>query len=191
MPRQYPRLLVSRLDQAVTNTAMFGAFAEREDIRCAGLQGIVDDDAAIDGNAGLFRQCNIRPDARRENHRVGIDPASVRQFDAVDARLTMEPRGIGIQQNPDALKLDQGFQQFRGWRIELALHQAVHQMDQRHRGAGFSETVSRLQPQQSAADHDDALPLGGEGQQQVDVPAVAKGVHAGEIGAGHAEPQRH
>ena len=100
-------LLVSRLDQAVTDAAMLGAFAKREDIRRAGLQAIVDDNAAIDGNAGVLRQRDIGADARRKNHCVGIDPASVRQFDALDVRLAMEPRGIGIEHNPDALALDQ------------------------------------------------------------------------------------
>ena len=90
MPRQYARLLVGRFDQAITDAAMLGAFAEREDIRRAGLQDIVDDDAAIDGNAGLFRQRGVGPDAGGENHRVGVDPPSVCQFDAFDAGLAME-----------------------------------------------------------------------------------------------------
>ena len=84
MLRQHARLLVGRLDQAVADAAMLGAFAERKDIRRAGLQMIVDHDAAVDGNAGVLRQRDIRPDAGRENHRVGVDPASVRQFDAFD-----------------------------------------------------------------------------------------------------------
>src|SRR6267378_4092935 len=68
--------------------------------------------AAAHGNAGLFRQRDIRPDARRENHRVGIDPAPVGQFDALDAPLAMKARGVGIQQDLDALAFDDGFQQF-------------------------------------------------------------------------------
>ena len=52
----------------------------------AGLQMIVDDDAAIDGDAGVLCQRDIRPDAGRENHRVGLDPPSVRKLDAFDAR---------------------------------------------------------------------------------------------------------
>ena len=51
----------------------------------AGLQVIVDHDAAIDGNAGLLRQRDVGPDAGRENHRVGLDPAAVRQLDGLDA----------------------------------------------------------------------------------------------------------
>ena len=102
----------------------------------------------------------------------------------------MDTRGVGIEQHLDALALDQGFQQFRRRRIELTLHQPVHQMNQRHRRAGLGETIGRFQSQQSAADHDDALLLRGQRQQQIDIAAVAKGVHAGKIGAGHVEPQR-
>ena len=66
---------------------MLGAFAKREDIRRAGLQMIVDDDAAIDGNAGVPGERDIRPDAGGKDHGIGVDPASVRQFDAFDAAL--------------------------------------------------------------------------------------------------------
>jgi len=85
---------------------MLGAFAERENAGNAGLHDVVDDDAAIDGNAGVLRQRNVGPDAGGENHRVGIDPASVHEFDAFNVRLAMEPCGIGIEQDPDALALD-------------------------------------------------------------------------------------
>ena len=61
---------------------------------------IVDDDAAIDGNAGVLRQRDIRPDAGGENHRIGLDPASIREFDAFDARLAVDARGVGIEQDP-------------------------------------------------------------------------------------------
>src|SRR5260370_34429151 len=67
MLRQHARLLVSRLDQAITDAAMLGAFAECEDIGRTGREMIVDDDAAIDGNAGILRQRGIRSDSGREN----------------------------------------------------------------------------------------------------------------------------
>ena len=85
MPRQHPRLLIGRFDQPVADAAMLGAFAERENIRKPGLQMIVDDDAAIDRYAGVLCQRDIGTDAGRENHRIGVDPAAVGQFDAFDA----------------------------------------------------------------------------------------------------------
>ena len=102
----------------------------------------------------------------------------------------MDLRGVGVEQDLDALALDQRFQQRRRRRVELTLHQLVHQMDQRHRAAGLGEPIGRFETEQSAADHHDALLLRRQRQQQIDVAAVAKGMHAGEIGAGHVEPQR-
>ena len=75
MPRQHARLLIGRLDQAVADAAMLGAFAEREDIGRAGLQLVVDDDAAVDRDAGVLGQRDIRPDAGGEDHRIGLDAA--------------------------------------------------------------------------------------------------------------------
>ena len=117
---------------------------------------IVDDDAAIDGDAGLLRKRDIGPDAGGEDHRLGLDPPSVGEFDALDAGRAVDARGVGIEQHLDALALDQRFQKRGRRRVELALHQAVHQMQQRHRRAGLGEAIGRLQPEQPAADHDDA-----------------------------------
>src|ERR1700719_5049160 len=110
MPRQHAPLLVSGLDQAVADAAMLGAFAERENAPDAGLQLVVDDNAAIDRDAGVFCQRSIRPDAGGENHRVRLDPPSIGKLDALDAGPAMDARGAGIEENPDALALDQRFQ---------------------------------------------------------------------------------
>ncbi len=190
MTGQHTRLIVGGFDQAVADATMFGAFAEREDIRCRGLQMVVDHDAAIDGYAGVFRQRGVRPDSGCENHRLGIEHATIGKFDAFDMRFAKEPRGVSTQQHCNALALDQGFQQFRRRRIELALHQAVHQMDQRYRRSRFGKTVGGFKSEQSAADDNHALLGASQRQQKVDVAAVTKGVHAGEIRAGHIEPQR-
>ena len=72
MPRQHPRLLVGRLDEAVAGAAMLGAFAERVDSGDAGLQLIVDHDAAVDRDARVLGQLDIWPDAGREDD--GISP---------------------------------------------------------------------------------------------------------------------
>ena len=79
VPRQHTRLLVGRLDQAIADAAMFGAFADRKDVRRAGLQMVIDDDAAVDGNAGFPGERDVRPDAGGEDHRIGIDATAVAQ----------------------------------------------------------------------------------------------------------------
>ncbi len=159
---------------------MLGAFAEREDIGRAGLQGIVDHDAAIDRKAGVLGQRGVRPDAGREHHRVGLDQRAVGEFDAFDGALADDARGAGVEHHMNALALDQRLQQIRGRRIELTLHQPVHQMQQGHRRAGFGEAVGGFQTEQPAADHHDRFPARGQRQQQIDVAAVAEGVHAQE-----------
>jgi hypothetical protein len=63
-------------------------------------------------------------------------------------------------------------------------------MHQRHRRAGLGEPVGGFKSKQSAADHHHALLLRSQRQQQVDVPAVAKRVNAGEIRAWYVQPQR-
>ena len=88
---------------------MLGAFAQRKNIRRAGLQPVVDDDAAIDGNAGVPGECDVRTDAGGEDHRVGRELPSVRQFDAFDMRLAMQTRGVGIEENPIPLRSTRDF----------------------------------------------------------------------------------
>ena len=151
---------------------------------------IVDHNAAVDGDAGVFRQCDVGANAGRKNHRVGSEQTAIGQFDAFDALVAGDPRGVGVEQDLDALALEQRFQQFTRRTIELALHQPVHQMQQSDPRAGLGQTIGRFQSQQAAAHHDHALPLRGQGQQQIDIPGVAKGVHAQKIGAGYIEPQR-
>ena len=72
--RQNLRLLVGRLDQAIAGAAMLGAFADREDVGHARHQLIIDDDAAIDGEAGGCREFGIGSDAGRDHDGVGGNP---------------------------------------------------------------------------------------------------------------------
>ena len=77
----------------------------------------------------------------------------------------------GIEQDAMPLRSTSVLSRSAARRIELALHQPVHQMQQRHGRAGLGEAVGRLEPEQAAADHDDALLLRRQRQQQVDVAA--------------------
>ena len=149
-----------------------------------GLQMIVDDDAAVDGDAGFLGKRRVRPDAGREHDGIGLDAPSIGKFDTFDLTLSVDTGRVGVEQDLDALALDQRLEEISGGRIELALHQPVHQMQQRYRRAGFREPIGRFQSQQAAADHDDRLLARRERQQQIDIAAVAEGVHAGKVGPG-------
>jgi hypothetical protein len=79
--------------------------------------------------------------------KITASASTVRQFDAFDMGLAMNARGIGIEQDLDAFAFDERLQQFTRGRIELTLHQPVHQMQQRHRRARFGEAVGGFQSQ--------------------------------------------
>ncbi len=188
MISQHARLLIGGLDKPVACAAMLGTFAEREHIRMTGPQLIVDHDAAVDWHTGIFRQRDVRPDACGEDHGVGGDHPPIRQFDALRRVFAEDLLGVGAKENLNTLVLHQPLQQRRCRRIELPLHQAVHQMQQRHFGAGLSEAIGGFKAEQSAADHHDALFLTREFQQQIDVSAVTERMDARQVRAGDVEP---
>ena len=61
------RHLVERRDQAIDMAVDLGAFAERVDVGVVAAHAGVDDDAAVDGDAGLLGQRRVRPDADRHD----------------------------------------------------------------------------------------------------------------------------
>src|SRR5262249_49782844 len=58
-----------------------GHIAGSEHSRCARLQKLVDDDAAIDGKAGPFGDRERWPNTRADDNEVGIDGAAAAQSD--------------------------------------------------------------------------------------------------------------
>ena len=68
-----------------------------------------------------------------------------------------------------------------GTGVQLALHQAIHQMNKRGLGAGLGEPVSRFDAEESAANHDDARAALRSPGNRLDVGHVAKREHAGKI----------
>ncbi len=151
---------------------------------------IVDDDAAIDRDTGVSGDFGVRLDADRNNDRVGRKHAAVLELYTLDVTIADESRRRDVQQHPDAFRLDRTLEQQRGACVELALHQAIHEMNQCHRCAGFGETVSRLNAQEPAADHDNGRTPAGSPRHRRDVAHVAECEHAGQIGAGDAQADR-
>ena len=64
-------LLIGRLDEAVTDAAMFSAFADGENAGFACLEAIVDLHASADVKTGLSREVGVGLNADGENH--GVD----------------------------------------------------------------------------------------------------------------------
>src|SRR4029077_1812494 len=170
--RQHACLLVRRFDQPAADAAMLGAFANGVNAGDVRFERIVDHDAAVDRDAGCARQVRTRADADRHHDGVGLDRAAVLEPDAVDAAAAVYFGGIGIQDHLDAHRFDRALEHRGGLRVELALHQPVHQMQHGDAPPGFREAVSRLEPEQSAADHHDTVARAGampDGPDVVDV----------------------
>jgi hypothetical protein len=175
---------VGGFDKAVADAAVLGALADRKYVRPVGGNAIVDDDPAIDRNAGTRRQFGIGLDADGGDNGVGREHAAVFQLHAFNMAVANESGGGGIQQHLDASRLERALEQRGGGRIELTLHQAIHEMDERHRGAGLGKTVSRFNAEETAADHDGARAAARSTRDRRHVAHVAERHHPGQIGAG-------
>jgi len=105
-----------------------GAFADGENVGIAGAHRRIDDDAAIDLDAGVLGELGVRPDADRHDDQVGGQPRAVREHDRLDLLLAQEHLGFGPGDDANAPRLDRPSQQMTGCRIELPLHQRRHQV---------------------------------------------------------------
>jgi hypothetical protein len=113
-------LLVGGLDQSVANAAMLGAFADRKDVRCAGREAIIDDDAAVHGEAGRGGELGIGFDADGDHRHVGRQVAAVVELDRLHASVADEPRRRDFKQHVDTFGLEAALERRCGARVELA-----------------------------------------------------------------------
>ena len=74
--------------------------------------------------------------------------------------------------------------------VELPLHEAVHEMDDRNFDPRFRKAVGSLQPEQTAADDDGFGAACGGGLDGADVAEVAKCQHARQVHARHVQANR-
>ena len=188
--RQNARLLVGRLDKSVADPAVLGAFANREDIGPAGPQAVVDDNSAIDIEAGAVGEFDIRPDAGGDHNKIGFNLRTVFERNSLHAPFADNRSGFGIEENRDATRLDGQFQHPGSMAIELALHEPIHQVHDRDLRASFRQAVGRLKTKQTAADNNNTrVPLrsrldGG------DVGEIAECHDPGQLHARNAQPDR-
>ncbi len=162
---------------------MLGTFADRVDARHAGLEVVVDHDAAIDCNACGARERGIGLDADRDHHRIGRDDRAVGEGDALDAGIADDARGLCFEPDRDALGLDRAPEHGGGTLVELAFHQAIHEMEHGHLCARLGEPVGRFQAKQSAADDDHPRAL--LARDGVDVLDVPEGEDTRQVHAWH------
>ena len=133
------RLLIGGLDQSVADAAMLGAFADREHAGTAGRQVIVDDDAAIYGEAGAAASSVFgRMPTATTTISVGSRGPSLSS--TASTRLRREWRLSAASSRTSMPLASRRRLEHRGSAgVELTLHQAVHEMHERDLYAGLGE----------------------------------------------------
>ena len=188
MRGEHARLFVSRLDKSVTDPAMLGTLSDRVDAGPAGLQMIVDKNAAIDAEAGTVGEFDIRANAGRDHHKIGFNLRAVLKRDRLRAPFAVNADCFSIEVDGHAARLKCFFQHAGRVSVELALHEPVHQVYNRDLRACLCQAMSGLEPEQATTDHrrPGAAPRcrfnGG------DVAEIAEGHYMGQIHARHAKP---
>ncbi len=158
---------------------MLDAFAHRQDVRVGSAHGVVDLHAAPDGEPRLLGECHVRPDADGHDDQRARDLAPVVEPNALDLVLAENGMGVGLADHLDAAGLDRPLQEIPARRVQLALHQRRHEVENGHLHAPSLEAGRRLQAEQPAAD-DDRAPAGtGRGDHGIHVVEIAIGHDAG------------
>ena len=114
---------------------MVYTLADGVDAGIVSLQGIVDHDAARAVQASGFREGGVWSNANGHHHQCGRQYAAIRELHAGHLLIfiTQNGCGTGTHDERDAALLQGALQQPPGGRIELALHQGLHQV---HDGDG-------------------------------------------------------
>ncbi len=159
---------------------MLYALADRVDFGVARRHVVADQDAAVDVELGGARQVDIGADADRQHDQIGRDLAPVGEDDAFGFVGSEDFLGLAVGKKGDAARIEIALQQLARRCIELALHQARHQMHDRDRHAPALQPPGRFEAEEAAADHDGA-PLGrGRVDHRLDIGYVAEGAHPGQ-----------
>ena len=119
-----------------TIAAVLGALADREHARVRGHERVVDDDPALDVQARRAASADVRADADRDDDEVAVQLVAAGERRPATRRRGRDDRArVALEQDVDAERLDRRRQQRRRAGVELALHQAVHEVHDRRRAA--------------------------------------------------------
>ena len=116
-------LLEQRRHQAVGDAAVTGAFADGVDARVIGLHGVVDQDAAVAGDAGALGQLAVGANAGGHHHQIGGNHLAVLEFHRADAAFAVVQQFSGVlgQEELQAAVFQGFLQQTACGAIELTL----------------------------------------------------------------------
>ncbi len=133
---------------------MLDALTHGEDVRIGRLHLVVDDDPAIDGEAGFVRELDVRPDTGRHHDEIRLERAVIGQRHPLDVAVAEHGNRRAPEQDTDAELLHLGHQVVPGVRVELPLHQRRHQVHDGDVAALDLQPARRLEAQQATANHD-------------------------------------
>ena len=102
-----------------------------------------------DLEARTFRQLRRRPHADRDDDEIGRQHAPVREAYGFRAIVAVDRGRVRLEQHADAFRLDRRLDEDGGAAVELALHQPVHDMEERGLDAEPREPIGGLDPEQA------------------------------------------
>ena len=169
---------------------MLHAFAQRLDVGIAAHQAIIDQNAAINLDAGTLGERRAWPDTNGHHHNIGWQFASLVEADGMDPSHAQDGMCIGPGNDPDAAFLYGFLQKVTRCRIELPFHQGRHEMQDGHIHAAHPEPRGCFKAEQSAA-NDDRIAAGSRhGQHPIHIVDVTIGENARQIMPGHGNDDR-
>jgi hypothetical protein len=107
---------------------------------------VVDDDAAVDREPGVLGQRAFGRMPTAITTMSAGQHRAVLELDALDPPSRRRSLGVGLGHDLDAARLDRLLQQIAGGRIELALHQRRHEVDDGHVHALLLEPAAASRP---------------------------------------------
>ena len=181
-----------RRNETICSAAMVDALADCIDARVVGLHRVVDDDAAIAMQAGRFRQRGIRANADGHHDEFGRHLEAIGEADRLHAAVFITNQFLRVlfKQELQAAIFQRLLQHLARSRIELAFHQPVRQVHDRHVHAAQLEAIGRFKTEQAAADDHRMLVLRRGFDHRVGVLDVAIGDHALQVLARHRQHER-
>ena len=132
---------------------MLDAFADGEDVGIRRLHPVVDDDAAVDPDAGLVRELDVGPDSRRHDDQIGFEDRAVLERHAFDVPVADNCRRRSAQQDANAEVLHLAGEVAACVGIELPFHQRRHEVHDGDITALNLQAARCLEAEQSTADH--------------------------------------
>ena len=150
--RQDFALLKERRHESIADAAVLDALTHREDVRIRRLHAVVDDDAAIDVEAGFIRELDVRADSRGHHDEIGFENRAVVERDTLGAILADDRSRRAPQHHADAEVFHLARQVVAAIGIELALHERGHQVHDGHVTSAHLQTPRGFEAKQAAAD---------------------------------------